>query len=297
MSDLEMITLENDSLRIVLVPASGGRVASLVNLRTGREWLWRPQQQMRFPSVSTGASFSDGPLTGIDECLPTVRSCSIGTRVFGDHGDAWAQVWRVVATSEQEVTLQVDIPYGGLRLTRTARLEGSRLTLCYELLNRGAGPEPWLWSFHPLFHFEPGDRFELPPSVTRLRVFEAQNMTGAAAGSHIAWPNPADGVDLARLDFGAHAPGYLKAFAENISVGQSFIYAASGRERLELGFDPVATPHLGVWITHGGWRGVRHGALEPCTAATDALSDLPAPPLLAPGASARWWVSLACAAP
>jgi len=290
------LTLATRSIRVVLVPASGGRVASLVHLRTGREWLWRPQPALHFPAVATGASFTDGPLTGIDECLPTVAGCTIGGRDFGDHGDAWTQAWSVLAASAHEVSLQVAVPGGGLQLTRTLRLSEDTVTLDYTLHNRGPAAEPWLWSFHPLFRFEPGDRFELPAGVTRLRVNGSLNLPGAVAGGPVAWPSPGPGIDLARLDFGAQAPGYLKGFAENVAIGRAAVHAASGRERLEIGFDPAATPHLGVWITHGGWRGVRHGAIEPCTAATDSLADMHPPARLAPGATARWWVTLRCVA-
>lgn len=295
MPDPLLFTLSTDSICVVVVPASGGRVASLVNRRTGREWLWRPQPQFFFPTVTTGADFTTGPLTGIDECLPTVAGCSVGGRTFGDHGDVWTQAWSVLASSAQEIVLNVAVPGGGLQLTRSLRLTGNTVIFDYTLHNKGPASEPWLWSFHPLFRFEPGDRFELPAGVTRLRVSAVESVPGAVVGGSVNWPTPSPGIDLTRLDFGAHAPGYIKGFAENVATGRAAVHASSGRERLEIGFDPGRTPHLGVWITHGGWRGVRHGAIEPCTVATDSLAAMNPPAQLLRGATVRWWVTLRCA--
>src|ERR1700742_1612005 len=103
----ERAVLENKLLRIVTMPALGGKVASIQLLPSGEELLQQPllPYAPRVPYMR----FDDGDASGWDECLPSVAACEVqtpaGTVSIPDHGDFWQVVWQVVSQSGNEVTL------------------------------------------------------------------------------------------------------------------------------------------------------------------------------------------------
>ena len=64
----EVVELANDCLRISVVPELGAKIVSLIHLRTGREWMWKPERNPRYFSVSVETPFDEGPFLGADEC-------------------------------------------------------------------------------------------------------------------------------------------------------------------------------------------------------------------------------------
>jgi hypothetical protein len=69
--DARAIACEGERLRLVLVPEVGAKIVSLVDCRTGREWLASPPRASTAPpddgdEVGRDASY------GWDECFPSV---------------------------------------------------------------------------------------------------------------------------------------------------------------------------------------------------------------------------------
>ena len=64
--------LENDALRVTVLPEHGSRVASLVHRPTGREILWWPDDLDILPAPTYAMPYADQPAVGIDECIPTI---------------------------------------------------------------------------------------------------------------------------------------------------------------------------------------------------------------------------------
>jgi hypothetical protein len=82
-------TLANDSLSLSTAPELGGRIVSIRDRISGREWLdgWSPASKRRIWHPTDPTNFETGPGAGIDECLPTVSPCKIGRRSLPDHGE------------------------------------------------------------------------------------------------------------------------------------------------------------------------------------------------------------------
>ncbi len=79
----EVLKLENAWVSVQVVPQCGAKIISLKDRRADREWLWRPGNELKLFSNPRGDSFARSPLTGIDECLPTIIACgeSIDSRI------------------------------------------------------------------------------------------------------------------------------------------------------------------------------------------------------------------------
>jgi hypothetical protein len=138
----------------------------------------------------------------------------------------------------------------------------------------------YVWSAHPLFAVEEGDRIVLPDSIHEVTVEGSAQQRLGKAGSKQAWP-------IAATTNGNHSD---LSVAGNVTDGiGDKLFAAAPREgwcalerkglrrRIELRFDPQELPYLGLWICYGGWpeNGARRQqcvALEACTAEGDSLA-------------------------
>lgn len=279
MNESRTLLLGNDLLQVRIMPAFGGKIASLRSVRTGEEFLLPPLKNYR--RVSTSASFSESDGGGFDECLPSVASCDsiAGEPPVPDHGDLWRSVWHV-DSEDNAIVVHADAVSRPLRLTRRATLEGSSLVLEYDLVNLSDAPTTWLWSAHPLLKVDSGDRIVLPNEIESLAVeYSANDLF--ERNSSIAWPfaQSTSGVptDLSKMgerdDVTAH-----KLFARMGRSGWGALYRQRIRQGLVVQFDPSIFPYMGLWICSGAWpeSGVEKQytvALEPTTSNTDSLAS------------------------
>jgi len=297
----EQVVLENNLLRVLVLPSLGGKIASIQLLPGREELLQQPLQPyaLRTPFMS----FDAGDASGWDECLPSIAACEMqtasGTSSIPDHGDFWQIAWQVISQSEGEVTLSADGFSLPLRFHKTVRLEGNRLSVAYSVRNLGNEPLEYVWSAHPLFAVEQGDRIVLPPSVKEVVVEgTARNRLGEKGTRH-PWPKTTlanEGLcDLTLVGNAADEIGD-KLFAAAPSEGWCAIERKGLKSRIELHFDPNQTPHLGLWICYGGWPENQEKrqycvALEPCTAEGDSLATAASKGnacRLAPGTENHW---------
>lgn len=275
-----------------IIPALGAKISSLVNLQTGREWMWSPPERMLFAN-KTGDSFPDGTKIGADECFPTIAACEWRGRSLPDHGEVWTEAWDA-AIEDGRVKTSINCPISPFRLERTASLSGSCLRLDYAATNLSSEHQECLWAIHPLLTIEPGDELHLPASSFRVDASMGCGLGDRGAAGN--WPSPRVGMQLDRLDFGNDDPAAVKVFTDSLQEGVVTVRNRNTRDQLIFRFDPNVLNTVGVWINRGGWNGYHHLAIEPTNGAPDRL-DIAAQEwarcwTLAPKETRRWWVSL-----
>ena len=297
--ELQRVVLQNEAIRTVILPEIGGKIGSLVSLKTGREFLLqhpeRPYRRARFAD-----SIENYDISGFDECLPTVAACPYPDPPFAgvvmpDHGEVWSRPWKHEIRGE-ELILKVEgvrLPY---LMRRTTRLAGPVMELEYEITNTGNQPFKYLWSAHPLLSVQAGSQIILPPEVSEVLVdYSARNRF--AIGKPTTWPQgrQADGRSVA-LDpiSGPQQKTADKLFTPRLSQGYCGVRFQTG-EAIFFRFDPQLVPYVGLWICQGGFppEGTPEFtvALEPCNGRPDSLAKAIARgecPELASGASQRW---------
>jgi galactose mutarotase-like enzyme len=161
--------LENDTLRVVIVPALGAKIVSLIHKSAHHEWLAAPTHSVRARKYSD--TFIDHDLAGWDEMFPTIVTCQVPHEpavMLPDHGEVWALPWVVLGGRGGTLELQVNGRALSYVLTRTAALMGNTLRLDYRLQNLSEMPLPFLWAAHPLFNADGHTHIELPASVTKV---------------------------------------------------------------------------------------------------------------------------------
>lgn len=286
--EFEIHTLANDSLSLSMAPELGGRLVSLKDRSAKREWLdgWAPASKRRIWHPSDSADYSTGPGAGIDECLPTVLPCQVDGKYLPDHGELWNQApsFDQDAARAGVLSCQWNLKTLPLCFDRRISINQDEIHFNYRIENRATATTPFLWAWHPLFTWKPGDEIRFAPAV---------NTCLTPDGAILPWPASEVGTDLSRASFPSGSTPAAKVFLGPLAAGEAEIHAKNGA-RLSLTWPSTHFPYAGIWITRGFWKGLHHWAIEPTNAPVDRLSDLQAiegrgsPCLLAPNEVRSW---------
>lgn len=266
------VGLENARLALRLVPEAGARVVSLVDRRSGREWIV-PGPLPK--GLGPRARFLDHA-SGWDECFPSVAVCRHPAwgGALRDHGVLWARPWRLERRTPGRLVLAFE--GAGVTFRRSVILREQGLLLRYETENTSQTSRPWLWSQHCLLACEPGDRL-ITRGLGPWRTAEGQPVSPAA-------------VDPVR---GPEAAVAGKLFAAVRGRAEAELRGPDGGG-LRFSWHAASAPHAGLWYSYGGWptdAPLYQLAIEPTTLAANALPGAGAA-RLAPGATHRFEVEL-----
>jgi galactose mutarotase-like enzyme len=280
---LKQITLENQHVRLQMLPEVGSKITSLKHLPGNREFLLQPpepSEPYRIPGY--GSLFKDFDNSGFDECLPTVGACRYPGKGFNadlpDHGEVWSVPWEWEASGDS-AKLRCSCRQLPLIFYKEIRLKQESVLISYKVQNTSAEQINFLWSSHPLLSIYPGDRVVIPPEVHE--VFIDQSHTGRLGGfgDRTSWPLTVDRngqeADLSLL-LPPAANAAEKYFTPRLSQGYCALYSLSTNHSITFRFDPRRVPFVGMWINQGGWPTGSASkqytvALEPCSGAPDSL--------------------------
>ena len=289
---LSLRTIETDHIRVVVAPERGARIASLIDRRTGRDWLAQGEAPLR---EEPHARYGLAEAAGWDECFPTVSPCAIAGAPWAghlrDHGELWGRRWSVDEAGERRLATTYNAE--AFRFTRVLFLDGATLEVNYRVDNLTAEPMPILWAMHPLFALRPGERIELPGPGALVPTY-LSTASGADRLAPVPWPGGDDRIPFA-ID---HVQSAAARFAGKFFAAGEVRGARLGgpTEWLEMSWRDFTS--AGIWITYGAWpspNDVVHIAIEPTTSPDDRLSaaiERGRALTLGPQGSAAWSVSL-----
>jgi hypothetical protein len=259
-------TLTTAQVSVSLAPALGGRVVSLHDRTSGREWLdgWQPARARRLWAPADPSDFATGPGAGIDECLPTVLPSKHGKRPVPDHGDVWTMPVEVdpAGLARGRLVCRWALASLPLNFTRVITVRDDTVRFAYTLENRANQPTPYLWAWHALFSLKRGDTLAFAKSID----------TCLAGGARVPWPVCAPGSDLSRAEVRGQPVPCAKIFVGPLRSGAATLRQADGAA-LDLRWPAKVHPYAGVWITRGFWKGLHHWAVEPTNAPVDRLEE------------------------
>lgn len=305
-SGLPSLRLANGLIAVTVLPSAGGKILSIVDFRTGRDWLWKnPHLPLR--PARYGASYvAEMDSGGWDEVLPSVLPCVSEGIDIPDHGDLVGLEWAVEETcvtpeGDGRVTMAArgrSAPWL-LRRRLTMPAAEARIELDYELHGARGKAVPFLWCAHPLIAVEPGMGIELPAG-TDVVVVGAEGSAPVEKGDRFAWPGDAWSAAAIAEPASRFA---VKMFAGPLAEGSAAVRAPDG-SAFALRFDARFAPFVGLWMNWGAWSGCGSPpyfnlGLEPSTAPCDGLDVALSRGQalhLRPGEILRWNVEVAVAA-
>src|SRR5689334_18830697 len=139
------LSIQTGLIDLSIIPELGGKINSLRDTRSGREWLWRhprfPYKQVPYGSSYTAASDTGG----WDECFPSVAECKYPSApwkgaAIQDHGELWSQSPEFeISEQSQSVLLRtvwqgITLPYTFRRVITLANNSAS-VHVDYEVVN------------------------------------------------------------------------------------------------------------------------------------------------------------------
>jgi len=307
----DTVEVDTGPLALTLIPELGGKISSLRDLRSGREWLWR-HPRMAYRRVPHGAVYTAQADTGgWDECFPSVSACAYPSppwqgAAIQDHGELWSQT-AAIRLAEFADGAAIHARWYGIALSytfeRTIHLAaGAARARCdYVVTNTSDDALDFIWSAHPLIAIEPNMQLRLPAEA---RFHGARFTPGGAVEQSrglsfpLTVPSRIGAVDLAALP-DPSAGVALKLWSEPLREGWAALRAADGG--LAMRWDAALLPQVAVWLNLGA-AGFDGGApyynmgLEPCIGAQDSLADAVTEyrlfEKLPPRGARSWWLEV-----
>lgn len=253
------LELENEHLRLRVLPARGGKVTSILDRSADREWIWDPGGDRR--QAGLGDDYDENWQGGFEELFPNDSPTQIAGYDLPDHGELWSAEWAVVDASDVEVVLRVTGPVTGVVVTKSFDLDGSTVSVRYRLEHRGAERLPFLFKLHPAIAVDQDCRIELPGG--RVEAVDPAFSRLLEGSGPWPWPGPPE-ADLERCRESASG---LQEFVYVRDLPDGWCAVTDERlgRRLRLSYDMSDFPFCWLFITYGGWRGHEVVVLEPCT--------------------------------
>ncbi len=267
----EAVVLENEHLRLTVLPGHGAKIVELVSKRAGRDLLYHhPRHDVRAPVF--GANADDWWTGGIDVVAPTGHPCLVGGERLPFLGEFWSQAWDSAIEEDGPDHAVVRLSCGGVitPLRIELRLElyagESSVRAQYRLTNTGYEPVPFMWGIHPSLAVRPGARIQAPAAHCVLAEGHAE--LGLRSGAEFTWPDLRlpDGrtIDLS-VARAPSPPSWELAFLTGLSGGWLAVTDPTTRTGFAMSFDPAILPVVWLWGVYGGWRGLYTVAIEPWT--------------------------------
>lgn len=261
---IQQIVLENDALRLTVLPELGGRLWSIIDLAQDEEILWH-HPTLQPHAVVPGAGYDDAFAGGWDELFPSDRAVTLDGIAYPDHGEWWSQPW-AWQISEEADALRLTLSGSGFTThhaavrTITLPRAGSAFAWRTQITNTGSTTIPYIWRHHPALPVRPGGRLELPHG----RVEAIAEDPGAISAAPFTWPHAvlADGA--------ARDPSLLPApdsgevwmlYATDLPEGFARVTWPGEGEGATHGiaftFNPTIVTAVTTFATFGGWRGLQ----------------------------------------
>jgi galactose mutarotase-like enzyme len=282
----ESIRVHTGVVELTLIPALGGKISSLRDTQTNREWLWR-HPRYPYKRVPHGNSYvAEADTGGWDECFPSVAACSYPSEpwqdvAIQDHGELWSQA------ADFEINEQADkvtlfnswqgnaLPYTFAR-NITITENSACLRIDYEVKNKSDQPINYVWCIHPLLAIEPGMELYLPVS-TRFNVAGTSPGDLLSSTQNLQYPFEVPGLKLPSLPE-TSAERAIKVWSDPLPSGEAWATLRAHDGEFRMRWDATLLPQIAVWMNFGAWAAdggtpYYNLGLEPCIGAQDSLAD------------------------
>lgn len=275
--DVDAAILENDKLKVALLPEIGSKIASIVYKPLNYETLWQNPGK-KYKKTNYGDSFPAGEFSGFDEMFPSISRCFYENPPFAgveipDHGEVWSIPWQY-SIKNGCIVLEVKgvrLPY---KLRKAVSLEDNRIHIEYQAINLSKFDWDFIWAAHPLFNASNGMEFIVPSGMDKIvNAVPGKRLSDYGKTYDFPVAQLADGKFNLAVVPGKNDEGFQKYyFLGKVTQGWCILYDPAEKLNIGLSFPKEQVPYLGMWLNEGGWDGQYNIAPEPATAAMDSIA-------------------------
>jgi hypothetical protein len=292
----EALALQNESLRITVLPGKGSDIIEFLYKPLDVDFMWLsysglpPASACRPDVVGSNGAFLDYYPGGWQEILPNFgEACTYKQAALGLHGEVSLLPWQYTILQDDiecvSIRLSVRCIRTPFRLEKTLTLgSGPVLKIEERLINDGQEEMDCIWGHHPALggsFLDESCTIHVPPCQVKTPEDYVSPNCRLEKAQDCAWPRvrgrKGETVDLSRIPSRAskaHDMAYLYGFEEG------WYAVTSGSKRIGLGmaWDRSVFKYLWFWQVYGGWAGYPwYGmsyniGLEPCTSFPPSLT-------------------------
>jgi len=268
---LQVVRLENELICLDVFPELGAKIYNLIHRPSDRNLLWHnphiPPSRQPFRTT-----FDDVWSGGWDELIPNdLPTPTADGEILPDHGEVWSQPseWEVIRSDDSSAAVRF-VNYGRVlptvfEKTITLRDGESYCTIRYQYSNLGRKPIDFLWNIHPALEISPATRLDVP---ARRGIVDPWHAEQFKADSEYEWPYAVDrtGQKIDLRNVGSPGSGLADHhYLPDIIQGWYAVTDTKTRIGFGLVFPTKVFPHLWLFRTLGGWRGLHTLILEAST--------------------------------
>ena len=302
---MHSLVLQNECLRVRVIPQLGCKIVEIYDLENDHEWLWSDKSRP-IKAANYGDQYDLYDISGFDECFPNIGISQDPKKIgvtLPDHGEIWSLPWDV--TDEVNgVSATVLGKLFDYRFSRKLSLKSNKLAIEYSVSNIGDSEITYMWSAHPLFAIDENMKIEITGNPKMSKEFgfggrigpDGDNWYGGHLSEHV-WPSVL-GVDGRLSDMSEVSLDKVltdKVVLDAPVDGLVSLKKLSSGRSLTMKFSPLELPFLGICYNFGAWpltgEPATWVALEPTTGKTDRLdecAELDCARVLAPKSHANW---------
>lgn len=270
------IVLENDFLRVSILPEIGGKIYELTWKSGNWDVLWKNPRVGPQP-YPVEAALGDMWCGGWDDIFPTCDACEFGGLRYPALGELHQSRFSVDDASakigEASACLSAYTAISPVQVHKTITVAGSVLRVHNELTNLGPVPVDFIWGTHPAFRPKPGMVLRIP-AKTGI-VAQSSGPEFGAVGQRYDWPKlttPGQILDMSCV-YGMDAKGFCGHYATDLQDGWYALEDPDSGQGVVVSFPLEVCPFIWLWLGYGGWRGHWVLIVEPYTSYPVSLTD------------------------
>ena len=266
---LQAIEMENEFLRLIVLPQAGAKVWQIRYKPLSADLLWNNPRIAPAPQALY-ASYDDTWSGGWDELFPNDAEGELLGYKLPDHGELWTGEWQaeqVETGGVPALRLRYRTPVSHFLVEKTLVLRPNKpvLDVKYRLTNEGKEEFPFLFKLHPAFSVSANHRLDFPAMTVRREPEFAGTL--AEAPLVFPWPDAQLGdraLDLRQVP-DEHSGAVHFFYGTELAAGWCGVTNRTNGLGAGLRFDPEVFSSCWLFATHGGWRDLNVAVLEPAT--------------------------------
>ncbi len=270
------VILEDELVKVVVLPEIGGKIASIYNKSKDFELLFQNTEET-YKKANIYDSFEKFDASGFDDAFPSIDKgmVKVGETLvkYPDHGEIWSMKFQY-ETEGEKLVLRCPSSILPYNYVKVLSLKDGVLMISYEIANHGEVDIPCLWAMHCLIRCEEDMQLVFPRGTEEIRNVFGSRYLGEVDKIHpypVTISEAGDSFNLDRI-FPKSANKCEKYYVNSrVSEGVAGAYYPGKDVSYRVYFDREKLPYLGFWLTEGGFRGDYNCAMEPANGFYDSI--------------------------
>ena len=259
-NDIEILTGENDYIKLETVPASGGKIISVYNKKLKKEFLWR-NENLQLKIQQLGSDYDSNFYGGIDELIPNDIPEIIDDISYPDHGELWT------TSLNYEIKEDKILMFGLLELSQliyqkkiSLDINAPIIRLEYTICNQSSSERNFLWKLHAALKIEGGEQLitsakkakVVHPDYSRFKSMNEFNWSVIEDTDASIVPEKNNSIDFFYL--------------YNIDKAEMNLINIKNNDVFRYNYDKKVFPYQWYFASYGGFLNHYTAILEPATA-------------------------------